>query len=167
MARSIPFIALALALALTALAGLALADSARVKDDRRETPQLAKNGRLDITRATLSHKGDQIKHVITMRKPVKPKRSKERPLIGINTRGNETSDPEYLVLGESVFRVRKDDDPRKVAEAQLSARKKRWIYRFDASEIGLRRYGWVAIATKGKAFDAAPADRYKIHVLSG
>ncbi len=158
--------AILLAVAAVALTGLALADTAKVRDDKRETSQLVRNGRLDIVQAKVSHSGDRVKHTVTMRKRVKPNRKKERPLIGLNTRGNANSDPEYLVLGESVFRVRKDADPRKVASAKLTAKKRRWIYRFNPADIELGRYGWVAITTKGEAFDTAPAKRYKNHVLS-
>lgn len=158
--------AILLAAAATALAGLAFADSAKVRDDKRETKQLVRNGRLDIVQAKVSHSGDRVKHTVTMRKRVKPKRKKERPLIGLNTRGKATSDPEYLILGESVFRVRENADPRKVASAKLTAKKKRWTYRFTPADLEIDSYGWVAITTKGEAFDTAPAKHYKNHDLS-
>lgn len=164
MMRQLRLVTLCAALAVFALAATAaLANRQTVRDARAETKALKKNGRLDIIRATAGHQGELLKHVVTMRRRVDPDRPKERPLIGLNARGGPHSDPEFLVFGADVFKVRAGKDPKRVGAAELSSRGRRWAYLFDPAQIDLKRYGWAAIATRGKTFDVAPAGRYKNH----
>lgn len=157
-------LALLVTAALAAGAAPALANTTTVRDDTRESKQLKRKGRLDIKKAQAGHKGELLKHTVVMRKRVDADRGKERPLIAINTRGGRTTDPEYLVFGKAIFRQKKKGDPVEIGDAALKARGKRWIYTFDPAVIpGLKRYGWAAISTKGKAFDIAPSNRYQLH----
>lgn len=164
MMRQLRLATLCAALALVALAATAaFANRQTVRDDRSETKALKKNGRLDIIRAKAGHRGQLLEHVVTMRRPVDPKRPKERPLIALNVRGGAQSDPEFLVFGNDLFKVRSKKDPKRVGRAELTARGRSWTYLFDPAQIDLKRYGWATITTRGKAFDVAPASRYKNH----
>lgn len=154
--------ALAIA-AVAALASVALANEQVVRDDRAETKQLKRHPRLDILRATAGHRDGLLMHTVTMRRAVDADRGKERPLIGLNVRGGRRSELEYLVFGGAVFKLRNDRDPKVVADAELTSRGRRWVYLFDPEEVGLNRYGWVAITAKGRTGDVAPADRYRRH----
>lgn len=160
-------IALALTVALAAGAGTAAGAAGNdqvVRDKLRETKLLKRNGRMDIRRATAGHDGELLVHEVEMRKRVDPERGKERPLITLNVRGGGRSDPEYLVFGGALFKVRTKGDPKRIGDARLSARGRRWTYSFDPTQIkGLKRYGWAAVSSKGKIFDVAPSKRYKQH----
>jgi hypothetical protein len=153
----------AVAVALAALCSFAVANEQVVRDDRAETKQLKRHPRLDILRATAGHRDGLLKHTVTMRRAVEPARGKERPLIGLNVRGGRRSELEYLVFGGAVFKLRSGRDPKVVADAELTSRGRRWVYLFDPEEIGLTRYGWVAITAKGRTGDVAPANRYRQH----
>ena len=98
---------LALVLAALALAGatLAWADTDVIRDDVNETKALRDNGRVDIVKAIAGHQGPLLKHTVIVREQIKKKRKRERPLLGINTRGNPSSDPEYLVYGDDIFKL--------------------------------------------------------------
>jgi len=148
---------------LLAFGSAALASDQTVRDDRAETKQLKRHPRLDILRATAGHREGLLMHTVTMRRAVAPERGRERPLIGINVRGGQRSDPEFLVFGGAVFKVRSKGDPKVVAEAELTSRGRRWVYLFDPDEFGLERYGWAAITAKGNTGDVAPARRYRKH----
>lgn len=140
-----------------------LADTRAVTDPVKETRALERNGRLDIVRATASHAGARLKHTVSVRSRIDPKRGHERPLIAINTRGSGISKPEYLVFGPALFRTT-NQDPVAIGDAALQHTKRRWIYRFDPDQIRhLGTYGWAAVTTKGRALDVAPAARYAIH----
>lgn len=144
----------------------ALADKTVLKDERNETSALQKNGRLDIVRASAGHSGSLLEHKVVMRERIKRKRNRERPLIGLNVRGGSSSDPEYLILGEAIFKNRPKGDPVKVAGARLRGSRKTWTYRFDPADLpggGLDTYGWVAFTSTPKALDLVPANAYEIH----
>lgn len=147
-------------------ASVALADTTTIKDGKRETAALKKNGRVDIVKASAGHDGGLLEHRILVRERIKPSRRRERPLIGINTRGGGASDPEFLVYGDDIFKNRKKGDPKRIGAASLDADGRRWTYRFDPAEFpgdGLGRYGWVAFTTTAKALDVVPANSYEIH----
>jgi hypothetical protein len=161
-------ILLVVAAALTLAAGAvpALADKTVVKDERGETAALRDNGRVDIVRASAGHFGGRLEHKVVMRERIKPKRKRERPLLGLNLRGSNTSDPEYLVLGKDIFKNRPEGKPVRIGAATLRGKRKTWTYRFKPEAFpngGLGRYGWVAFTTTAKAFDVAPANAYAIH----
>ena len=163
-----PRLLILLAAAALALLGasFAYADTQKVEDEIRESSVLRENGRLDIVKTTAGHKGKLLKHTIEMRGRVKPNRKKERPILGINTRGNRTSDPEYLVLGGTIFKNRKLGESIRVGEARLTSKKRRWTYLIDPKEFPgkLGPYGWVAFTTaKGDSADVVPANTYIIH----
>ena len=76
-------------LAAGVLPGSALAAGKRtVKDAKFDNVKVSRNGRIDITKVTASRDGAETKFAIAMRAKLKPARSKERPGIFINTRGN-------------------------------------------------------------------------------
>jgi hypothetical protein len=153
-------------LALAAIAAPALADKTTVKDEKRETSALAENGRLDIVRASAGHSGDLLEHKVVMREKIKPNKNRERPLIGINVRGDNTSDPEYLILGEAIFKNPPKGKPTRIAGAKLSGSRKTWTYRFDPADFpagGLDNYGWAAFISTPKALDVVPANFYEPH----
>lgn len=149
-------------------AAYAVADTKTVRDSKGETKALRKNGRVDIIRAKAGHAGQLLKHTVVVRKRIKQSRRRERPLLGINTRGGGSSDPEFLVYGDDIFKSRKKGDPKRIGNAKLSASGRRWTYRFDPGTFpgGLgRKYGWVAFTTTAKALDVVPANAYAIHRL--
>lgn len=153
-------------LAAAACAQPALADRLTVKDEREETAALRDNGRVDILRASAGHHGSRLEHKVVVRERIKRSRKRERPLIGINLRGSNTSDPEYLVYGDDVFKVRPQGDPLRVADASLHGSRKTWTYRFEPAAFpngGLGRYGWVAFTTTKKALDVVPPNYYETH----
>ena len=155
-----------LALALAASTATALADKNVVKDQRGETAGLRDNGRIDIVRASAGHAGGSLEHKVVMRERIKRKRKRERPLLGINLRGSNSSDPEYLVLGDDIFKNRPQGKPLRIGPAVLKGKRKTWTYRFDPDVFpngGLGRYGWVAFTTTGNALDVVPANAYAIH----
>jgi hypothetical protein len=159
-------IALALTAAVLVGAALAWADTDVVRDDINETKALRENGRVDIVKAIAGHQGPLLKHTIVVREPIDPKRKRERPLLGINVRGNPSSDPEYLVYGDDIFKNPKQGKPEPIAAAQLSGHGKRWVYRFDPRDFpdgGLRKYGWAAFTTTAKALDVVPNNSYATH----
>jgi hypothetical protein len=155
------------ALAVMATAAPAIADKTVLKDEREETAALRENGRVDIVRASAGHAGGRLEHKVVMREKIKPKRKRERPLLGINVRGSSSSDPEYLVFGDDVFKNRLKGDPVRVADATLKGRRKTWTYRFDPADFpggGLDSYGWVAFtATEKATLDILPANAYEVH----
>jgi hypothetical protein len=159
---ALPALAAAL-LAAVLLATPASAGRQVVRDELRETKALKLNGRIDIRKATVRHRGELLEHSVVMRKRIAPKRGRERPLIAINTRGGGRSDAEYLVFGGAIFKNRPKGEPKQIGRAELKAKGRKWTYRFDPGEIknNLRRYGWAAVVTKGNAFDLAPPKRYK------
>ena len=147
-------------------ASYAFADTTTIRDSKRETRPLKKNGRVDILRASAGHSGDLLEHKVKVREKIKTSRRRERPLIGINTRGGGSSDPEFLVYGDDIFKNRKKGDPKRIGAATLKADGRRWTYRFSPGEFpngGLGRYGWVAFTTTAKALDVVPANSYAIH----
>ena len=158
-------IVIATAVLAAVLASPAPANTKSVRDAKRESGPLRKHGRLDIVKATAGHdRAGRLVHSVVVRKRVDPDRGRERPVIAINTRGGRRSDPEYQVFGDAVFKRPKKGDPRRIGEADLGSRGRRWTYRLDPAVIGgLGRYGWAAITTKGNAFDIAPARRYARH----
>ena len=149
-----------------ALSAAALADNQSVSDPLGDTPQLKQKPYLDIVRATAGHAlGDRLKHKVTMAATLKTEQKNSRPFILINTRGDERSDFEYIVLGRRVFKVNKKDEFIKSGAAQFLGRKRTWVYRFPARAIGNpREYGWAALTSKGKASDLAPNRRYELHL---
>ena len=153
--------------ALGALANPALADKTVVKDQRNETAKLRKNGRVDIVRASAGHRGQLLEHKVVVRARIKRKRKAERPLLGINVRGGNASDPEYMILGTDIFKNRRKGKPIRIGDARLRAQGKKWTYRFDPAVFpkgGLGRYGWVAFtSTKQRVLDLVPANRYQVH----
>ncbi len=147
-------------------ASFAFADMTTIKDGKRETRALKKNGRVDIVSAAAGHSGELLRHEIVVREKIKTSRRRERPLIGINTRGGGASEPEFLVYGDDIFKNRRKGDPKRIGAASLDADGRRWTYRFDPAEFpgdGLGRYGWVAFTTTAKALDVVPANSYAIH----
>jgi hypothetical protein len=160
-----------IALALTAVglgfAALAWADTDVVRDEINETKALRENGRVDIVKAIAGHQGPLLKHTIVVREGIDPKLKRERPLLAINVRGNPTSDPEYLVYDDEIFKNPKKGHPEKVATAQLSGHGKRWVYRFDPRDFpdgGLGKYGWAAFTATAKAtLDVVPSNGYATH----
>jgi hypothetical protein len=159
----LPLVAL---LAALLAASFAFADTTTIKDGKRETRALKKNGRVDILRASAGHAGGLLEHRVVVRKRIRTSRRRERPLIGINTRGGGSSDPEFLVYGDDIFKNRKKGDPKRIGNARLTAERRRWTYRFGRDEFPdgpLGRYGWVAFTTTAKALDVVPANAYEIH----
>jgi len=134
-----------------------------VTDPKRETEALERQGRLDIVRATAGRdrvRGQQV-HSVTMRRPIRPGRQREQPVILINTRGGGTTDPEYAVFGEMLLRVKRGGDLVAIGRAQLRAEGRTWTYRFDPKRIpDLRRYGWAALLRTDGTSDVAPEDGY-------
>ena len=158
--------AIAVLLALLVGASLAFADTTTIRDSKRETKALRKNGRVDIVRAIAGHEGALLEHRIVVRERIDTDRRRERPLIGINTRGGGHSDPEFLVYGDDIFKNRRKGDPKRVGAATLAADGRKWTYRFSPGEFpdgGLGRYGWVAFTTTAKALDVVPVNSYAIH----
>ena len=158
---------LALTLAAVALGGatLAWADTDVIEDGINETKALRENGRVDIVKAIASHQGKLLKHTVVVREDIDPDRHRERPLLAINVRGNESSDPEFLIYGDDIFKNPKLGKPSRIGPAQLSGHGRRWVYRFDPRDFpdGLRRYGWAAFTTTKKALDVVPNNSYAIH----
>ena len=137
-----------------------------VRDDVHETQALRDNPRVDIVKAIAAHQGELLKHTVIVQAPINKKKRRERPLLGINTRGNSASDPEFLVYGNDIFKNPKKGKPSKIGRAQLSGHGKRWIYRFDPDVFphgGLGRYGWAAFTTTAKALDVVPNNSYVTH----
>ena len=79
--------------------------SKRIEDRARETRALKENGRVDIIRAGSARYGGDVRNAVTMRSAVQVARPAERPLLILNVDGGNRSDPEYLLLGETLFRV--------------------------------------------------------------
>lgn len=161
--RRAPGLGLALVAALALLALLvapALADRV-VRDEVKENRGLRENGRIDIVRATSGRANGRLEHTVTMRRQVKPKRGRERPGILINTRGGRSTNPEYLVFGSRVLRLKRGGEAIPIGAASLSAKGRTWTYRFRPKAIpNLKRYGWAAVTDKGDVGDIAPNDRY-------
>lgn len=133
-----------------------------IRDDIRETKALRKNPRVDITKVIAAHRGSKLQFTIAVRDKIKPKRHAEQPLLGINTRGNPSSDPEYLVRGGAIFKNPKKGDPQRIAHASLTEKGRRWQYRFDPADFpgGLGKFGWAAFTVTKKALDVVPNDSY-------
>lgn len=161
-------VGLAVAL-LTASASLAVAGSRDdvVKDGAKDERQLKNKPEIDIVKATVSDAtGNRVKYKITMRGKLTPKKNNTRPFILINTKGNKTSDFEYLVLGSRVFKKTRKDKFKKVGANQFAARNKTWIYRFKPKKLGITdSYDWAVLTAKGEATDLAPNKRYVTHVI--
>lgn len=137
-----------------------------VKDRIGETKWLKKKPVLDIVRAKASNAvGDRVKHKVTMRAKLKPRKSNTRPFILINTKGGKTSDFEYLALGRRLFE-KKGKKFNKVGAVQMTTRKRTWVYRFKVKKLGVSdSYDWAALTAKGKTRDLAPNRRYIGHDL--
>ncbi len=165
-ARKIIVLALIAAVAAAALLASTAAQAAKrsvIHDAVRETKALRHNGRVDIVKAIAAHHGKLVQHTVVVRAKIKPSRHRERPLLGINTRGGPTSDPEYLVYGGAIFKTPKKGKPKRIASAQLTSHGRRWRYRFDPRDFphgGLHRYGWAAFTRTKKALDVVPANSY-------
>ncbi len=164
-------IVLALILAAGALCVAALASAAGhgknsgktvVHDDVRETKALRHNGRVDIVKVIAAHHGKQLQFTVVVRSKINPKRHPERPLIGVNTRGGPSSDPEYLVRGGAIFKSPKKGNPQRIAGANLADHGRRWRYRFDPADFpgGLGKFGWAAFTVTKKALDVVPNHSY-------
>ena len=100
-----------------------------------------------------------------MRAKLKPARSKERPGIFINTRGNRRSSPEYVVFGSTIFKVRKNGNAKAVGDAKLTSSKRTWRFSFDASQVAALDdgYGWAAVTQKANSVaDIAPDKGYAL-----
>lgn len=153
---------LALAL-LIALAAAAMAPaSQRIEDRKRETGALKENARVDIIRASSARYGRDVRFTVTMRSAVRPNAAEGRPLLILNVRGGNRSDPEYLLLGATLFRVTPSGEDVPIGNVQAGARGRTWSYRFDPRQIpgGLDRYGWAALTRTAEAEDVAPEDGY-------
>ena len=134
------------------LPGSALAAGKRtVKDAKFDNVKVSRNGRIDITKVTASRDGAETKFAIAMRAKLKPARSKERPGIFINTRGNRRSSPEYVVFGSTIFKVRKNGNAKAVGDAKLTSSKRTWRFSFDA-----RRWPPSTTATGGRRSPRRP-----------
>ena len=151
-------------LAAGVLPGSALAAGKRtVKDAKFDNVKVSRNGRIDITKVTASRDGAETKFAIAMRAKLKPARSKERPGIFINTRGNRRSSPEYVVFGSTIFKVRKNGNAKAVGDAKLTSSKRTWRFSFDASQVAALDdgYGWAAVTQKANSVaDIAPDKGY-------
>lgn len=147
------------ALALT-LVSTAAAATTRIADGKRETTALAKNGRVDIIRASSARFAGDVRYAVTMRSRVRSGNEAQQPEILINTRGGNSSDAEYVIVGDDLFDVRGNDAER-IAPVQAAGRGRTWSMRFDRDAIpSLDRYGWAATTKAGKARDVAPNGRY-------
>lgn len=160
----------ALALAV-AVAGVGLASANTVTDRKNDTRKLLNSPELDIVRVNVQNAtGNRVKFKVKMRGRVDPDKSNTRPFILINTRGNDTSDFEYLVVGPRVFK-KKGNDPEnpkftKVGANQFDTRKRTWIYRFKTDRIRVKRsFEWAVLTAKGKTEDLAPNLVYAKHKL--
>lgn len=145
------------------LALAALADAGqRIEDRARETRALKENGRVDIIRAGSARYGRDVRFTVTMRAPVRPNAAEGRPLLILNVRGGNRSDPEYLLLGPTLFRIKPSGADIPIGKVQAGARGRTWSYRFDPDQIpgGLDRYGWAVLTRTGEAEDVAPEDGY-------
>ena len=151
-------------LAVALLPGSALAAGKRtVRDAKFDNVKVSRNGRIDITKVTASREGAEAKFAIAMRAKLKPARSKERPGIFINTRGNRRSSPEYVVFGSTIFRVRKNGNAKRVGDARLTSSRRTWRFSFDPSQVAALEdgYGWAAVTQKGNSVaDIAPDKGY-------
>jgi len=156
---------LAVAAAVLGAAALAWADTDVIRDSVNETKALRDNGRVDIVKAIAGHDGPLLKHTIVVREHIDRDRKRERPLLAINVRGNPSSDPEYLIYGDDIFKNPKHGKPSRIGPAQLSGHGERWVYRFDPRDFpgGLGRYGWAAFTTTAKALDVVPNNSYVTH----
>jgi len=161
---TLTLVAAGVALLLLAAAAEAARAAKIVRDPRFDTPFLSDHGHLDITRTTADRDLEVIRHSVTMRAPARPARRRERPAIIINTRGGKRSPYEYIVLGSTIFRVPAKGSPRRVGDATLTSKRRRWSYRFDLDEVpGLGAgYGWAAITQRrsGRFADVAPDRGY-------
>jgi hypothetical protein len=160
------FLAIPIAAAALLGAAVASADSTTVRDAVGESVPLRQNPRVDIVKAIAGHQGYLLKHTVVVNARIDPDRRRERPLIGINTRGSDSSDPEYLVYGDDIFKNPKKGKPKRIGKARLTGKGKRWVYRFDPEQFphgGLGRYGWAAFTTTAKALDVVPNNFYAIH----
>ena len=136
--------------------------SKRIEDRARETRALKENGRVDIIRAGSARYGGDVRFAVTMRSAVEPARPAERPLLILNVDGGNRSNPEYLLLGETLLRVKPSGADVPIGKVQAGARGRTWSYRFDPDQVpgGLDRYGWAALTRTGDAEDVAPEDGY-------
>ena len=134
-----------------------------VRDAKFDNRAVSRNGRLDITKATTTRKAGQTKFAVSMRAKVKPSRSKERPGIFLNTKGNKRSSPEYVVFGSTIFRVKPNGSATAVGNASLTNSKRTWRFSFDATQVKALAdgYGWAAVTQKGnRVADIAPDKGY-------
>lgn len=156
--------AAAAAIATLLLAATAAAATRTVEDPKFDTPYLSGHGRLDITRATAGRSGLEATHAVRMRARVKPARPAERPSILINTRGGKRSGYEFIVFGNTVFRVPKQGRPQPIGAATLTAKGRTWRYGFDLGEVTQigAGYGWAAATEKpdNRFADVAPGSGY-------
>lgn len=133
-----------------------------VRDGVRETRALRKNGRVDIVKVIAAHHGPDLQFTVVVRSKINPARHAEQPLLGINTRGNPASDPEYLVRGGAVFKNPKKGKPERIAHATLTEEGRSWQYRFSPKAVpgGLGKFGWAAFTVTKKALDVVPNNSY-------
>ena len=136
--------------------------SQRIEDRKRETRALRDNGRVDIIAVSAARYGRDLRFRITMRARVRAESSAERPLLILNVRGGNRSDPEFLLLGETLFRVKPSGADVPIGKVQVGVSGRAWSYRFDPRDIprGLDRYGWAALTRTRDAEDVAPEDGY-------
>jgi hypothetical protein len=134
-----------------------------VRDAKFDNRAVSRNGRLDITKATTTRKDGQTKFAVSMRAKVKPSRSKERPGIFLNTKGNKRSSPEYVAFGSTIFKVKPNGSATAVGDASLANSKRTWRFSFDATQVKALAdgYGWAAVTQKGnRVADIAPDKGY-------
>lgn len=150
-------------LAATLTPTAALAGPRTIKDAKFDNRAVSRNGRLDITKVKATKKGGQTRFAVTMRAKVKPARSKERPGIFLNTKGDKRSSPEYIVFGSTIFRVKPNGSAKAIGSASLSSGKRTWRFSFDATQVKALAggYGWAAVTQKGdRVADIAPDKGY-------
>jgi hypothetical protein len=134
-----------------------------VRDAKFDNRAVSRNGRLDITKATTTRRDGQTKFAVTMRAKVKPARSKERPGIFLNTKGNKRSSPEFVVFGSTIFKVKPNGKATAIGNATLTSSKRTWRFSFDATPVKALAdgYGWAAVTQKGNRIaDIAPDKGY-------
>lgn len=155
----------AAALASIVAAWPAIAGNQSISDSEGDTKALKDKPYLDIVSARAGHAiGGRLKHKITMAAPVKEAKPNTRPFILINTRGHDSSDFEYLVLGRRVFKVSEKDEFEKTGAAKITARKRTWVYFFEPKTFGNpKTYGWAALTSMGDTVDLAPNRKYVEH----
>lgn len=163
--RRIQLIAAITVAAALGASGVALAGRT-ISDPRADMPGLKRKPELDIRRASAADQPrGRVKHKVRMQGRIKPGKKFTRPFVLINTRGNNKSKYEYLILGPRVFE-RKGREFEKVGASKVRTKRRAWVYSFRPERIGLEAgdsYGWAVLTSKGKTFDLAPNNRYVKH----